>query len=95
MDENGTTYGIRTGPQELALIGSGALAADRARRGNRSISEKVPTDKGVADFDADGLDALFEAVRSRRAAIMERMEQLQQMVSDGTIDEESLGSGWP
>lgn len=91
---NGVTYGIRTGSTALALIGSGSVVAARARAAGTTVTEKVPTDKGIVAFDGDGLDAIFEAVRARRAAVMDRVEELQLKVAQGTITEADLET-WP
>lgn len=90
----GQTYGIRTGAVALALEVGGKVTADEARAKGETLSEPVPTDQGIKDFDADGLDAIFTAVRDRRRAIMERARELQKMVARGTITEEDLQKGW-
>lgn len=89
-----TTYGIRTGPAALALEVGGTVAAERARAAGKTLTEPVPTDRGVQDFDSEGLDAIFEAVRSHRRAVVERVRELQAMVRDGSIQESDLEQ-WP
>lgn len=91
---DGTDYGIRTGPVAMALEVGGTVAAERARAKGEKLSEPVPTDRGVADFDVDGLDAIFEAVRAHRRAVVERVRELEGMVADGTMTEDELGK-WP
>lgn len=90
----GETFGIRTGPAALALMVGGTVAAERARAAGKTLTEPVPTDKGVRDFDSDGLDAIFEAVRAHRRAVVERVRELENMVKDGTITESDLDT-WP
>lgn len=91
---SGETYGIRAGPAALALEVGGTVAAERARAAGETLTEPVPTDRGVVDFDADGLDAIFEAVRAHRRAVVERVRELQGMVREGTINEDELDT-WP
>lgn len=90
----GTDYGIRTDAAALAFTTGGAVAADRARGAGETITEPVPTDKGVIDFDADGLDAIFDAARMHRRAIIKRVRELHGKVKDGTITFEDLDTGW-
>lgn len=92
---NGATYGIRTGPQALALIYGAAIRADVADRNNQSVTRRVPTDKGTVSFDGPALWQIFEAVESHQQAVAERAEALEAMVADGSITEADLDSGWP
>lgn len=92
---NGTTYGIRTGPQALALIDGAAIRADVSIRNSRKIERLVPTDKGMTRFDQDALWQIFEAVESHQQAVSARVEELQTKVADGTITSDDLDSGWP
>lgn len=91
---NGTTYGIRTGPQALALIDGAAIRADVAARNNESVSRRVPTDQGTVSFDGPALWQIFEAVESHQQAVAERAEALEAMVADGSISAEELETGW-
>lgn len=90
----GTTYGIRTGPQALALIDGAAIRADVAARNNQSVSRRVPTDQGTVSFDGPALWQIFEAVESHQQSVAERAEALEAMVADGSITEGELEKGW-
>lgn len=92
---NGTTYGIRTGPQALALIDGAAIRADVAARNGETVSRRVPTDQGIVQFDGPGLWSIFEAVENYQQAVSQRAEELEAMVVDGTITESDIDSGWP
>lgn len=99
---DGVAYTIRSGPSARSLIAGAHSAAERADRLGESITRKIPTQNaGVVNFGNADLVGIFEAVEALHQGtadtkgIMDRVDELNALVADGTITESDLDTGWP
>lgn len=74
---------------------SAALAPAAARNARADGNTRpFPTDWGVVERGADDLDRIEEALDAYLTGVWRRVAQLETMVSDGTITETDLETGW-
>lgn len=92
---SGVDYVVATTASARALIAGAKIRAEEAIAAGTSITRKIPTDKGVKAANEQQLVALFDLVESRHQAVMDRVEELEAKVADGTIAESDIDAGWP
>lgn len=92
---NGIDYLVRSGPDARSKIAGAGLVADRAIRNGTSVTFRIPTDKGIVHASETQLSRLFDIMTNHHEAVMERVEQLHAKVTDGTITDADLDTGWP